>query len=92
MVLLSLIICDEENEILTDDGAFQVSSEILSALFQVLGIHRHHPAHSCIWSGVGWGGRKWQLNWSGVYFVRIKTQTVGNLIRERSGIQNNARG
>lgn len=92
MLLLSLTICDEENETLTDDGAFQVSSEILSALFQGLGIHRHHPAHSCIWSGVGWGGRKWQVNWSGVYFVRIKTQTVGDLIREISGIQNNARG
>lgn len=55
VVLLSLTICDEENEILTDDGAFQVSFEILSVLFQVLGIHRHHPAHSCIWSGVGLG-------------------------------------
>ena len=43
-----------------------------------------------VWGGVG--GRKWQLNWSGVYFVRIKTQTVGNLIREISGIQNNTSG
>lgn len=49
-VLLSFTNCDEENEILTDDGAFQVSFEILSVLFRVLGIRIHHPTHSCIWS------------------------------------------